>query len=121
MRPAFLARMALAAALVIAAGCSNNKGKIEGAWTSTPSTDNGEEVPAGGRRLSFNRDGHLLYTNLGKLYKGNYTLGMGPAVTFNYEEDMDGRKIHPHKIVIDGDQLTLTNADGNVLTFQKAN
>ncbi len=122
MRPFFLARLVLAAALVIVAGCSNNQGKIEATtWASTATTVQGEEIPAGARRLQFGRDGHLFYTVAGKLYKGNYTLGMGPAVTFTLEEDLEGRKIHPHKIVIDGDQLTLTSADGSQLMFQKVN
>jgi heat shock protein HslJ len=122
MRPAFLARWALAAALVVAAGCSSNKGKLESTtWASTATTVNGEEIAAGAQRLQFGKDGHLFYTVAGKLYKGNYTLGMGPAVIFTLEEDLEGRKIHPHKIVIQGDQLTLTNADGKEVVFEKVN
>ncbi len=122
MRPAFLARMALVAALVVAAGCSSNSGKLEATtWKSTATTENGEEVPADSRRLQFQKDGLLFYTVFGKLYRGNYTLGMGPAVTFTLDEDLDGRKIHPLKLVVEGDQLKLTSAEGKVLTFQKAN
>jgi hypothetical protein len=122
MRPAFLARMALAAALVVAAGCSDNKGKIEATtWTSTAITDKGEDIPAGARRLQFGKDGHLFYTIHGRHYRGNYALGMGPAVTFTMDEDLDGRKIQAHKVVIDGNQLSLTDADGKVLTFEKIN
>ena len=121
MRPAFLARMALVAALVIAAGCSSNKSKIEGTWSSRATTSKDDAAPADSRRLQFGKDGHLFYTIAGRQYKGNFTLGMGPAVTFTFEEDLDGRKIHPHKVVIDGEQLTLTNADGKDLTFQKVN
>jgi hypothetical protein len=122
MRPAFLARLTLAAALVVAVGCSNNKGKIESTtWASAAKTSTNEEAPAGARRLQFGKDGHLFYTVDGKLYKGNYSLGMGPAVIFTLEEDLEGRKIHPYKIVIDGDQLTLTSADGKELMFQKIN
>lgn len=119
MRPAFLARMAVVAALVIAAGCSSNKGKIEGNWLSTATAGKDEEVPADSQHLQFGKDGHLFYTIAGRLYKGNYSLGMGPAVTFTMEEDLKGRKIHPNKVVIKGDQMTLTSADGKVLTFQK--
>jgi hypothetical protein len=120
MRPAFRARWALIAALVIAAGCSSNKGKIEETtWMSLAMTENGEEIPAGARRLQFQRDGQLFYTIAGKLYRGNYALGMGPAVTFTLDEDMDGRKIHPYKVVVGSDQLTLTSADGKVFTFEK--
>ena len=122
MRPAFLARMALAAALIVAAGCSSNKGKVEATtWTSTATTDKGEEIPAGARRLQLQKDGQLFYTIHGRLYRGSYTLGMGPAVTFTMDEDLDGRKIHAHKLVVDGGQLQLTDANGKVLTFEKVN
>lgn len=121
MRLASLPRLALVAALVVAAGCSSNTDKIEGTWVSEAATVKGEDLPAGARVLQFNKDGHLVYTVAAKPYKGSYSLGMGPAVTFTLEEDLDGRKIHPHKIVIDGDQLTLTSADGSELTFRKPN
>lgn len=122
MRPAFLIRIALVAALVITAGCSKNQGKIEATtWTSTATTAKGEEAPAGARRLQFGKDGHLFYTISGRQYKGNYALGMGPAIIFTLDEDLDGRKIHAHKMVVEGDQLMLTSADGKVLTFQKIN
>jgi hypothetical protein len=62
----------------------------------------------------------LVYTVAGKPYKGSYALGMGPAVTFTLEEDLEGRKIHPQKVVIEDDQLTLTGADGSELSFRKA-
>jgi hypothetical protein len=114
-----IASLALVAALILAAGCSGNTDKIEGTWTSTAGTDKGENPPAGARVLQFGKDGHLLYTVAGKPYKGNYALGMGPAVTFTLEEDLEGRKIHAHKVVIDGDELTLTSADGSELIFQK--
>ncbi len=121
MRLAFLMRMALVAVLVVAAGCSNNKGKIEGTWSSVAATINGEDHPEGVRRLQFGKDGHLFYTVLGKLYKGSYALGMGPAVTFTLEQDLEGRKIHAHKIVIEGEQMTFTSADGSSVKFQKVN
>lgn len=122
MRPAFLARMALIAALVVAAGCSDNKGRIEATtWTTPELTTKSEEPAPGAKRLQFGKDGHLFYTVLGKLYRGYYTLGMGPAVTFTLEQDLDGRKIHPHKIVIEGEQLRLTSADGSEVTFVKVN
>ncbi len=122
MRPAFLTRMALVAALVIVAGCSSNKGKIEATtWTAGATAAKEEETLEGTRRLQFQKDGQLFYTISGKLYKGNYTLGMGPAVIFTLDEDLDGRKIHPFKVDVKGEQMTLTSADGKVLTFQKAN
>ena len=46
MRPAFLARMARAAALIVAAGCSSNKGKVEATtWTSTATIAIAEMLP----------------------------------------------------------------------------
>lgn len=120
MRIASLPRLALIAALIVAAGCSGNKGKIEEtAWVSKAATVKGKPLPPGERVLQFLPDGHLVYTVAGKQYKGHYALGMGPAVIFTLEENLEGRKIHPHKIVIDGDQLTLTSADGSELTFIK--
>jgi uncharacterized protein YndB with AHSA1/START domain len=119
MRKSSLPAVALMAALILAGGCSSNEGKIEGTWVSTAATVKGEDVPAGARILQFQKDGHLVYTVAAKPYKGSYALGMGPAVTFTLEEDLDGRKIHAHKVVIDGNQLTLTSADGSELTFQK--
>ena len=122
MRLAFLPRLALVAALVVAAGCSNNTDKLEGTkWVSLAATIKGKDIPAGAHFLQFLHDGHLLYIVAGRPYKGNYTLGMGSAVTFTLDDELDGRKIHPHKLVVEGDQLRLTSADGKVLTFQKAN
>lgn len=122
MRPAFLARMALAAALIVVVGCSDNKGKIEGTtWAWVDITAKSDDKSVAERRLNFDKDGHLFYTVFGRHYKGNYTLGMGPAVTFTLEEDLDGRKIYAHKLVVEGNQLMLTDADGKMLTFYKVN
>ncbi|HTU22537.1 MAG TPA: hypothetical protein VMG10_31150 [Gemmataceae bacterium] len=120
MRIASLSRLALIAALIVAAGCSGNKGKIEDTtWVSRAAKIKGKPLPPGAQLLQFRPDGHLVYTVAGKQFKGHYALGMGPAVIFTLEEDLKGRKIHPHKIVIDGDELTLTSADGSELTFEK--
>lgn len=122
MRPVSLARLALVAVLVLAAGCSSNSGKIESTtWASVAVTTNGEDHPDGAQRLQFAKDGHFFYTILGKPYRGNYTLGMGPAVTVTLEQDLEGRKIHPYKVVIDGEQLTLTRADGSEQMFHRIN
>jgi uncharacterized protein YndB with AHSA1/START domain len=120
MRLANLPYLALAAVLVVAAGCSSNTDKIKGTWVSEAATFKGEELPAGARVLQFEKDGHLVYTVAGKPYKGTYSLGIGPAVTFTLEDDLEGRKIHPQKIVITDDELTLTSADGSELMFRKA-
>ncbi|MHB1424920.1 MAG: hypothetical protein ACYC3I_17245 [Gemmataceae bacterium] len=120
MRSAFVALPALAVALVVA-GCSGNKGKIENtSWSTQAATAQGEEAAAGLRKLQFKNDGHLLYFANEKLFKGSYSLGMGSAVTFTLDEELEGRKIHPHKLVIHGEHLTLTSADGSTLTFYKS-
>lgn len=118
-----LARLALAAALVVTVGCfSSNKGKIEGTnWLSQAATVKGEALPPGACQLQFDPSGQMSYRIGARTYKGIYALGMGPAITFTLEEEMEGRKIHPEKLVIDGEQLTLTSADGSSLTFQKVN
>ncbi len=122
MRRISLSRLALAAALVVAVGCSENKGKIEGTnWISLETTLKGETLPPGARQMQFNKDGQMLFVVAGKIYKGFYSLGMGPAVTFTLDQELEGRKIYPQKIVIDGKQLTLTNSDGSAMMFQRMN
>lgn len=121
MRLASLPGLALIASLVIVAGCSNNNAdKIEGNWSSEAISLKDEEVPAGARILQFRKDGHLLYAVAGKTFMGSYSMGMGESVTFTLDSELDGRKIHPHKIVINDDRLTLIGADGSELYFRKA-
>lgn len=120
MRLASLPRLAVIAALGIVAGCSSNTDKIEGLWSSEAATIHGEEMPAGARILQLGKDGHLIYTVAGRTYKGNYTLGMGLSVTFTLDEEFEGRRIHPYKINVDEDQLSLLSADGSKLIFKRA-
>jgi hypothetical protein len=44
---------------------------------------------------------------------------MGSTVTLNLDQEFNGRKVHAEKVVISGDQLTMTDSDGTELTFQK--
>ena len=120
MRCPSLARLMLAAALLVTVGCSSeNKGQLEKTnWLSQVATVQGETLPAGARQLQFKADGHLIYRIGPKVYQGSYALGIGTAVTFHLEEELDGRKIHAQKIVRNGDRLTLTSSDGSELTFQ---
>ena len=61
MRIASLSRLALIAALIVAAGCSGNKGKIENtAWASRAATIKGKPLPPGAQVLQFRPDGHLV-------------------------------------------------------------
>jgi hypothetical protein len=121
MRFAHLPHLALAALLLLSLGCSSsNKGRIEGTkWTSLATTVKAESLPAGARYLQFDKDGKMVYTVNSQPCNGTYALGLGPTVTFNLEKDVDGRKIHPRKIVIDGDRLTLTDPDGSEVMFQR--
>jgi hypothetical protein len=124
MRPAFILRVACAATLLFAAGCSSsNKGKIEGTkWTSLAATVKGKALPDGFSELHFGPDGHSVVYKAGSSdpYGGSYSLGMGSAVTLTLDRELEGRKIHVEKITIDGDQLTMTDSDGMQLTFQRA-
>jgi uncharacterized protein YndB with AHSA1/START domain len=121
MRPVVVPRLVFAVLLLFAFGCSSsNKGKIEGTkWTSLAATVKGESLAAGARYLEFTKDSKMVYTTGAQPHTGTYSLGLGPAVTFNLEKEVDGRKVHPEKIVIDGDQLTLTESDGTQVTFQR--
>src|SRR5579871_6338022 len=108
MRFSTLSRLAIAAVLLVPLGCSsNNKGQIEDTdWISQAATVHGQALPAGARELHFNQDGqHLTYRDGAKVYQGTYSLGMGPTVTFHLDEELDGRKIHAEKVVLDGEQL----------------
>jgi hypothetical protein len=120
MRRASVALLALAAALAVA-GCSDNKGKLEETkWSCQEAFAKADDITPGTRQLQFLRDGHLIYVVGPKAYQGSYTLGMGSAVTFTLDQELEGRKIHPHKIVVDGDLMTLASADGSQMTFQKS-
>ncbi|HEY7424969.1 MAG TPA: hypothetical protein VH682_12130 [Gemmataceae bacterium] len=121
MRLVVVLRLAFAALLLFSFGCSSsNKGKIEDSkWTSLAATVKGETLAAGARYLEFNKDSKMVYTTDGQPHPGTYSLGLGPTVTFNLEKEMDGRKVHPQKIVIDGDRLILTDPDGSEVTFQR--
>jgi hypothetical protein len=121
MRPSHGLRIAWIAALLLAAGCSSsNKGKIEGTkWSSQATTLKGQAVSAGLMQLHFQPDGKMILKRGNESYTGTYSLGMGPTVTFQFEQEFNGRKIHAEKIVINGDELTLTDSDGKELPFRK--
>ena len=121
MRPSHALRVACIATLLLACGCSSsNKGKIEGTkWSSKAATVQGKAVPAGALQLDFQSDGKLVYKIGAENHTGTYSLGMGPTVTLNFDTELSGRKTHAEKIVINGDELTMTDSDGTQLPFQK--
>jgi hypothetical protein len=120
MRPAGTLRLVLLAALLLAAGCSSNKGKIEGTkWSSQDANVKGQALPAGALTLEFGSDGSLVYKAGPQTFKGTYSLGMGDNVTLKLDQELAGRKNHVEKVVINGDRLTMTDSDGTQLTFGK--
>jgi len=62
MRRGGICRLMLLAAAVLVAGCSSNKGLIEGTkWKSKATTIKGQPIPAGILELEFHSDGKLVY------------------------------------------------------------
>ncbi|MGH7224567.1 MAG: hypothetical protein ACRELF_15185, partial [Gemmataceae bacterium] len=83
MRIASLSRLLLIAALILVAGCSGNKGKIEGTnWLSLTDAVKGQDHSPTTCGLYFGKDGQMVLTIGSRPYKGIYTVGMGQAVTF---------------------------------------
>lgn len=120
MRPVSALYLVVVALALLSAGCSSNKGKIEGTkWSSQAGVVKGINLPPGTLHLSFGTDGSLVYTVGPQAYTGKYSLGMGPNVTFKFEQDLSGRKVHVEKLTISGTQLTMTDSDGTQLTFNK--
>jgi hypothetical protein len=108
-------------AVALVAGCSANKGKIEGTkWTSEATTMKGQPIPAGALDLDFRSDGSLVYRAGLQTYTGTYTLGTADTVVLNLDQPIAGLKTHAEKISIDGERLTMTDSDGSKLTFVKA-
>ena len=128
MREEFLVLLLLAVPFL--AGCSsNNKGKIEGTkWIPEATTIGETAIPAGAGELDFRSNGGLtgkiVGTKDGKMvelpFEGTYTLGVGDAVMFNLTRELAGRKTLAENIVINGDQLKMTDSDGTkTIPFKK--
>jgi hypothetical protein len=122
MRPLAMFQLLILPLAFVVCGCaSNNKGKIEGTkWVSQPTTVKGKALPAGILQLEFRADGSMLYRIGPQALSGRYSLGMGNSVTFNMDQELAGRKSHTETIVINGNQLTMTDTDGTTLTFNRA-
>jgi hypothetical protein len=121
MRSISALHLVLAALILVSTGCSSNKGKIEGTkWSSQAAVLKGVNAPAGLLKLEFGKDGKLVYRAGAQTFTGKYSLGMGPNVTLNLDQDLAGRKVHVEKVTISGNQLTMTDSDGTQITFDKA-
>ncbi len=107
--------------ILVAAGCSSNRGKLEGTrWTSEETTVRGQHQPAGFGTLEFRDDGTLVYQLQGlPTATGRWSLSPGSNVVFRFDEPLRGRKVHTEKIVLDGDRLTMTDSDGTSVTFTR--
>jgi uncharacterized protein (TIGR03066 family) len=99
---------------------SNNEGKIVGIWEAT-----GGLLPPGATfTMEFIKDGKIDMTikngpttvNI----TGKYTLGEGNKVHFKeLSKPISGKTEHIESISIKDDKLTMTDADGKSLTFNK--
>jgi hypothetical protein len=120
MRHASIRDLLLLAVLVFA-GCSSNKGKIEGTkWTSERTTVNGKAARAGSYEVEFRSDGSVAYRVGNKAFTGTYSLGAFNTVTLNLDKTDGGRESNAEKIVINGDHMTMTDSGGTQVTFVKA-
>jgi hypothetical protein len=117
-----IVRIVLLAGALLALGCaSNNKGKIEGHWSSQATSVKGQTVPAGALQLTFGSDHSLTYKAGPQTFTGAYNLGMGDYVTLNLNQELGGRKTHVERISVEGNQLTMTDSDGTEVVFDKTN
>lgn len=99
---------------------SNNKGKIEDTkWSSLAGTVKGNEIPAGTLKVSFTKDGKMTYNTPIGDFVGTYTLETGDKVVWNFTKELGGSKRHEQKCVIKGEKLTISDADGTTLEFEK--
>jgi hypothetical protein len=98
--------------LSFAAGCSSsNKTRIEGTKWERP-------LATGVSLIEFGTDFKLVVKNPHQTFKGRYELGRGENVTFIFDEEVEGERIHQLKISIDSDTLTMSDKTGTV-SFKK--
>ena len=119
MRATHLFHGLLLVALLSVFGCSsNNKGKIEGTkWTGV--TFKGAPLRKDAVTLEFRSDKKLIYRVEAQTYSGTYSLGTGDNVSFNFDQELAGRKNHVEKIRVDGNRLTMTDSDGTEVGFDR--
>src|SRR5262249_7217901 len=120
MRRASIVRIGLVVAVFVMAGCSRNKGKLEGTkWTSLPASVKGQILNVGALEIEFTSDKKVVYISGSMRYTGTYTLGFGSQVTLILDQPLGGETRHVEKIVIDGDRMMMTSRDGTYLTFSR--
>ena len=114
-----LVRLAVVAVMVCSVGCSRNKGKLEGTkWTSQATTLNDEIIPAGRFQFEFKKDKRLVLSVGSVTYTGTYSLGSRNVVAFRFDKEVSGWKTHAQKVVIDGNQMTMSGSDGSMTFYQ---
>jgi hypothetical protein len=129
MRPSRAWLVAVAAYVLLAAGCnSENKGQLEGTrWRSEAGRvevkANGIKqfvvVPEGYFELDFQTDGTLFYIINNQLHRGRYSLGIGKAVTLHLDQPLAGSTTHTETISVNNQRMTMTDTDGTSLNFRK--
>ncbi|MBM3978867.1 MAG: hypothetical protein FJ304_01015 [Planctomycetes bacterium] len=97
----------------------NNKGKIEGKWSSLAGTVKGNEIPAGTLKLEFTKDGKMTYNTPVGDFEGTYTIEAGDKVIWMFTKELGGSKKHEQKCVIKGDKMTVSDTDGTTLDFER--
>ena len=73
--------------------------------------------------LAFRADGSMICTRqFTDNYPGKYSLSMGDYVTFRFDRPYGDTKatVHTEKITIDGEKMTMVDADGTVVKFTRA-
>src|SRR5262245_35876034 len=106
-------------------GCSsNNEGKIEGtAWRSLAVAgdlfDDDEEAPAGAVTIQFTKSGTVYLRGPVGQFQGKYTLGSGDWVTLHLDRELNGKKNHRERVVINGNRMTMIGQGGVSVTFEE--
>jgi hypothetical protein len=110
--------------MVLFTGCSsNNTGKIEGtAWRSLAVAgdlfDEGEEAPAGAVKIQFTKGGTVYLRGPVGQFQGTYTLDSGDWVTLHLDRELDGKKTHRERVMINGNRMTMIGRGGVSVTFE---
>jgi cold shock CspA family protein len=114
MRTRFLPQVLIVSTVLFVIGCgSSNKGKLEGTmWGAT----------SGFSFIEFTRGGKITYIVGAQKYTGTYTLGSGDSITFNLDQDMDGKKVHKVRASLAKDEdagelLTVSFEGGQQVQF----